>query len=173
MGCFIPSSQEGYIDMLKLSRRREKSLTVRQKSPTVRKNFADPAENINLSIRKLENVENQHFVGFEKPQGAEFENINFDNINLDTALLIAQTLHIVLRAEDGRLIIWCPGVVVPRDVLRVIRANTSKVLRLIGLSHVSVCPSPELHYHSWHYTVRRDCCDICARLKPWMEGKAA
>lgn len=92
-------------------------------------------------------------------------------LTLDAALLIAQTLHVALRAEDGKLVMWHPGVVVPRDVARVIRTNQREVLRLIGLSHVSVCPSPELHYHSWQFVVKRDCCTTCAKLNYYIDGK--
>lgn len=131
--------------MLKLTARREKCVTVTQKSPHS-ENFQNPADDQNFSQLTNDKV-----------------------MTFDAALLIAQSLHIALRAENGKLILWCPGVVVPRDVNRVLRANTGEVLRLIGLAHVSVCPSPELHAHSWQYTVKRDCCDLCSRLDYWMD----
>lgn len=104
------------------------------------------------------------------------ENIKLHNmtldLTLDAALLICQELHICLIANGCKLIIYHPGVVVPRRVTQVLRLNTQEVLRRIGQAHVSVCPSPELHKHTWLFTVKRDCCDLCARLNYYMDKKS-
>lgn len=111
----------------------------------------------------------------EKRESRGYENrfhielVEVQTLTLDAALLICQELHICLIANNYKLIIYHPGVVVPRRVTQVIRTNQQEVLRRIGYNHVSVCPSPALHAHSWHYTVKRDCCDICARLNHWMD----
>jgi hypothetical protein len=94
-------------------------------------------------------------------------------IALDEALRIAQQRHIVIVPTARSIKLWSPCVQVPGPVRVAIMANRKQVKRLIGQSHMLVCPSPELHRASWAYINRRWCCDVCARLAPWMDGKSA
>ena len=101
--------------------------------------------------------------------GIKRNNVTHDNImTLEQALLIAQRIHAVIIPRGSSLIIWCPGGRVPGVVRTTIWTNRKTVLRLIGQSHVLTCPSPELHRHSWSYEVKRDCCNICARINHYM-----
>jgi hypothetical protein len=88
-------------------------------------------------------------------------------VNLQEALRIAQARHIAIVPTARSVMLWAPGVRVPGQVRLAIMANRQEVRRLVGQSHALVCPSPTLHGHSFGYRVRRECCEICAKLNYW------
>lgn len=86
-------------------------------------------------------------------------------MNVEEALQLAQRQHIILIPQARTVRIWAPNTRVDRELAATIRRNQREVLRLLRLSHILTCPSPDLHRSSWDYRVKRWCCDICVRLQ--------
>ena len=82
-----------------------------------------------------------------------------------TTLKELQQRHIILLPRGGKHIsMWSPGMRVPWRLRRAISRYRREILTMIQRSEIWVCPSPELHRHSWGWQLCRECCDTCARL---------
>lgn len=84
---------------------------------------------------------------------------------LDSALKLAQQLHVILQPTSRSVNLWTTDNRVPPVLRDTIKANRAEVRKLLQEADIRTCPNPGLHRHEYKYGGnQRYICEICQRL---------